>query len=244
MLSLLTLLACSPPKISLDSGLGDRTVDGTTDGGASDGGATGGEDTGGGDDGGDGTGGGGDDTGTGGSDTGGSDTGGTGGTGGGDTGATDTGTAGTEPEPDYSTFYGGRSFVQYDWDGTTVVCEERIEEVGTLLDESWEFYEDYYADAEAACPTCDYFYEVALSADSVCGLYFMSNPGYIGIDINTATIDVYAMNLEFDVWSWDYVVTSTPLTEGAAFDGWSFEYSYEDWLGYMVIEGWAEFPEK
>ncbi len=240
MLSLLTLLACSPPKISLDSGLDDRTIDGTDGGatgdGSTDGGATGGEDTGGSTDGG-GTGDGtgddtGDDTGVGG----GTDTGD-------DTGVGDTGGAtGTEPEPDYSTFYGGRSFVQYDWDGTTVVCEERIEEVGTLLDEDWELYDDYYADAEAACPTCDSFYEVSLSADSVCGLYFMSNPSYIGIDINTATVDVYAMNLEFDVWSWDYVVTSTALTEGADFDGWGFEYSYDDWFGYMVIDGWAEFP--
>jgi len=227
MLMLLSLLACEPPKINLDSGLDDRTLDETTqtddtdDGSITDTGTAGGDDTG---------------------STGGDDTGSTGGDDTGSTGSTDTGDTGStttepkpDPEPDYSVWQGTRTFITDD-------CEETVEETGFLLDESWEFAE-YLGDVEAACGDCTHFYYITASTSSVCGWYGIEEEFYRGLKITEDSVDVYTVDSFFlsddTFWIWADV-----LDEGNDFDGWAFDYGYDDWWGAIVIDGKVEFPAK
>ncbi len=239
MFTLLTLLACTPPKITLDTAIGsedaeDGSVDDDQGGGADDtgGGEVGDDDGSGGDDGDD-TGAGGDDgddTGIDGDDTGidGDDTG--------DTGDTAEPEPEPDPVPDYSVWLGTRTIIM---DG----CTEEIEEEGFLLDEDWEFA-DYLGELEAACPECTHFYEIETSPGTVCDWIGVDSPIYRGIalDEGSAYIDVYTLD-SFFVTEDYYWIWADMLSENSPFDGWSIEYDYDDWFGYIIYEGLVEFPE-
>jgi len=228
MLALLSLLACTPPKITLDSGLDDRTLDETEQ--TDDTGTPGASDDTAAPDGGDDTGvAGGDDTAASPDDT----AEDTGGDTSGDTG--DTGEPKPDPVPDYSVWQGTRTFITDD-------CEEVVEETGFLLDESWEFAE-YLGDVEAACTDCTHFYYITASTDSVCGWYGIEQEFYRGLKITEDSVDVYSVDSFFlsddTFWIWADV-----LDDGNNFDGWTFDYGYDDWWGAIIIDGTVEFPAK
>ena len=138
-----------------------------------------------------------------------------------DTGDTDD-TDDRSGDPDTSVWIGERNI------DTEEGCSGTLTEEGFELGPEWEYY-DYVVDR---CPECHHFYYVEVFEQEVCG-----------IDVANEVIRGLVLGDDWaEVWTF-YPDDPDALDADATFDGWTIEYDYRLWDGYLDIEGQVEFPE-
>ena len=135
-------------------------------------------------------------------------------------GDTDTDTdADTEPTADFTVWEGTRIF-SYDWAGG---CEESVSESGAAIEEG-------YDELVGLCPGCEWFYELSVSPDEVCGWISIATETYRGLELGDGSATVWRL----DDGEGEH------LAEGS-FDGWTISYQYELEHGVQV-DGEVTFP--
>jgi hypothetical protein len=133
----------------------------------------------------------------------------------------DTGDTGPDGDPDYSVWSGEREIQTEDG------CFETLYEDGFELESDWEYYDevvDY-------CPECQHFYYAEVSPEVVCEVS-VANEVIRGVVFDEDSAEVWTF----------YPGEPRALDSNAAFDGWSIDYDYDLYDGYILIEGRVEFP--
>lgn len=156
----------------------------------------------------------------------------------GDTAApADTGGTSTNPTPDFSKWNGQRTYTFPDFYGTS--CTDTVTETGINVTSS-----PNYADALAACPSCDELYEIDGVPDHICpdatpdgqGIP-LHNPTVRGIEKMSATqLRLWDVRQGYQGWR------ATALASGPL-DGVEFTYDYSgDAFGTSYsVTGYVDF---